>query len=345
MTGVDMAAYREGGVHRMSADDRIMDLGYAKSWLAAIVDNSFDAILSKTLDGIIISWNAGAERLFGYSEAEAVGQPITIIIPDDRLSEEADIIARLRRGERIGWFETIRHRKDRTPIEVELTISPVRNGAGEIIGASKIARDIGERKRQAEAQGLLLREMSHRIKNLLSVIQALIRLGRREDDVETFSEDLSGRLSALARAHDLILERSAAEHGKAKTTLDKLLHVILTPYLTAGRIAIDVPAERLGRQAVTSLALVFHELATNAVKYGGLSADAGRLSIQGNREGDHLLLHWREEGGKTPDHQQEGFGTTLVRASLQSLGGSIEQHWRQGAFELELRLSADRLAA
>ena len=113
-------------------------------WLSSVVDNSGDAILSKTLDGVITSWNAGAEKLFGFSAAEAIGQPITLIIPEDRLHEEAEIIGKLRAGERVDRFETVRRRSDGEPVHIEVTISPVRNAEGEIIGASKIARDIGE---------------------------------------------------------------------------------------------------------------------------------------------------------------------------------------------------------
>lgn len=106
----------------------------------------------------------------------------------------------------------------------------------------------------------------------------------------------------------------------------------------------DVPPVALGRHAVTSLALIFHELATNAVKYGGLSGQVGRLRIFGEERKDRLLLFWREEGGQTPGDRQEGFGTSLVRAALQNLRGSIEQNWRKGGLELELHLSADKLA-
>ena len=114
-------------------------------WLAAIVESSDDAIISKNLDGIITSWNTGAQRVFGYTAAEAVGQPVTIVIPADRQSEEREILTRIRRGEHIDHFETIRHRKDGTLIVVSLSVSPVRNAEGQIIGASKIARDITSR--------------------------------------------------------------------------------------------------------------------------------------------------------------------------------------------------------
>jgi len=118
--------------------------------LAAIVESSDDAIISKTLDGIITSWNTGAERIFGYTAGEVIGQPITILIPPDRPNEEPQIIERLRRGERIDHYETVRVRKDGRRIDISLTVSPIRDAEGQIIGASKIARDITERKRIEE---------------------------------------------------------------------------------------------------------------------------------------------------------------------------------------------------
>src|ERR1700726_1364979 len=117
--------------------------------LASIVDSSDDAIVSKTLEGIITSWNAGAERPFGYTAKEAIGQHISVIIPLDRRDEETRILERLSQGERIDHFDTIRLRKDGTEVEISLSISPVRNTAGKIIGAAKIARDVTGRKRIA----------------------------------------------------------------------------------------------------------------------------------------------------------------------------------------------------
>jgi PAS domain S-box-containing protein len=119
--------------------------------LQAIVDSSDDAIISKDLNGIITSWNKSAERIFGYTAEEAIGQSITILIPPDRLDEEPKILARLRRGQRVDHFETVRRRKDCTLLDISLTISPVKDSQGHIIGASKIARDITERKRAEQA--------------------------------------------------------------------------------------------------------------------------------------------------------------------------------------------------
>ena len=130
-----------------------MDAEEAKAHLAAIVESSDDAIISKTLEGIIRTWNSAAERLFGYSEAEAVGQPITLIIPPERLDEERSILDRLRRGERVDHFETVRVAKDGRAIDISLTVSPTRDASGRIIGASKVARDITDRKRAETPSG------------------------------------------------------------------------------------------------------------------------------------------------------------------------------------------------
>src|SRR2546423_10422999 len=120
-------------------------------WLAAIIESAEDAIISKTLDGIITSWNRGAERLFGYTAEEIIGKPVVILIPPDHEDEEPGILERLRRGERIEHYETQRVHKDGTLVEVSLTVSPIKRADGTIIGASKIARDITKRK-QAEAR-------------------------------------------------------------------------------------------------------------------------------------------------------------------------------------------------
>src|SRR5260370_25751051 len=119
--------------------------------LASIIESSDDAIISKTLDGVITSWNKSAERLFGYTREEAMGQHITLIIPEDRRDEEAKIVGRLRRGGRVDHFETVRVRKDGTLIDLSLTISPVKDAAGRVVGASKVARDITERKQAEQA--------------------------------------------------------------------------------------------------------------------------------------------------------------------------------------------------
>jgi PAS domain S-box-containing protein len=166
--------------------------------LASIIDSSDDAIVSKTLEGVITSWNAGAERLFGYTAKEAIGRPISMIIPLDRRDEETKILGRLRQGERIDHFDTVRVRKDGTRLEISLTISPVRDAAGKIIGASKIARDITERKRIERE----LHESEQRFRTLADALDTQVQfrtqeLQRRNAEIMQQSDqlrDLSGRL-------------------------------------------------------------------------------------------------------------------------------------------------------
>jgi len=178
-------------VLRLNADKAI-------GLLASIVDSSDDAIVSKTLEGVITSWNGGAERLFGYTAKEAIGQSISMIIPLDRRDEETRILARLRQGEPIEHFDTVRLRKDGTKVEISLSISPVRDAAGKIIGASKIARDITERKRIERE----LSESEQRFRTLADALDTQVQfrtqeLRRRNAEILQQSDqlrDLSGRL-------------------------------------------------------------------------------------------------------------------------------------------------------
>ena len=160
-----------GGINMLVDITERKRVDQASGLLAAIVDSSDDAIVSKNLDGVITSWNRGAERLFGYKAEEAVGQHITMLIPRKRHREEIAILERLRRGERVDHFETVRVRKDRRLIDVSLSISPVKDSSGRIIGASKVAREITERKRAEKA----LSEAARQQKALFHLAEELLR--------------------------------------------------------------------------------------------------------------------------------------------------------------------------
>src|ERR1044072_2892322 len=140
----------------------------ASNWLTAIIESADDAIISKTLDGIITSWNAGAERIFGYTAAEAIGRHISILIPDDLQDEEVIIIGRIKSGQRIDHYETTRKRKDGELLDISLTVSPIKGPDGTVVGASKIARDVTESRRAAAA----LQEQ----KEIIETIQGLGQL-------------------------------------------------------------------------------------------------------------------------------------------------------------------------
>lgn len=199
--------------------------------LAAIVASSDDAIISKTLDGIITSWNQSAERIFGYTAQEAIGRPITLIIPRDRWDEETDIIGRLRRGERVDHFHTVRMRKDGSTVDVSLTISPVRDSSGRVIGASKVARDITqqrraeERERRATAAAKVAEENYRKLAETLNVeVQARTKeLEERNDEVLRKSEQLRELSWRLLRTQDEERRHVARElHDSAGQTLTVL---------------------------------------------------------------------------------------------------------------------------
>jgi PAS domain S-box-containing protein len=167
------------------------DIEIASRRLAAIVESSEDAIVSKTLDGVITSWNAGAERLFGYSADEIVGRPILTLIPPDRHSEEDEIIGQLRAGKRVKHFETVRRRKDGSEIPVSLSVSPIRRADGTVIGASKIARDISERKRTEELLGGQARRLET-LNRVASEISRDLDLDRIVQTVTDIATELTG---------------------------------------------------------------------------------------------------------------------------------------------------------
>src|SRR6516164_4676749 len=190
---------------RKQIENALGEIEQRLRWLASIVESSDDAIVSKNLDGIVTSWNRGAQRIFGHTTAEAIGQPITFVIPEDRQDEERDILTRIRRGERVDHFETVRQRKDGSLIVVSLTVSPVKNSEGKIVGASKIARDITEQKRTQERVATLAREAEHRSKNVLATVQAAVNLSRA-DTSEDLKKAIEGRIQALANVHSLFVE-------------------------------------------------------------------------------------------------------------------------------------------
>ena len=323
---------------------------HLSQWQASIVESSDDAILSKDLNGVITSWNRGAERLFGYRAKEIIGKPVTILIPEDRQDEEPVILARLRRGERIEHYETVRRRKDGSLVDISLTVSPVRSPNGTILGASKIARDISERKRAEEQQVLLIREMNHRVKNLFALAGAMVTISARTArDPAALAAAVRERLGALARAHSLTLP-SIAGTGQEATTLHALIHTILSPYEgengLGSRIRLKGPDVHVSAACVTSFALLLHEFATNAAKYGALSVPAGVVEIEISEEGENVVLRWTEHGGPPVRNEidGEGFGSFLSRATVGGqLCGTISRDWAPDGLRIRLTAARERL--
>ncbi|MCV9966114.1 PAS domain S-box protein [Pararhizobium sp. BT-229] len=323
---------------------------------SAIVESSDDAIIAKDLKGRIISWNRGAERLFGYTAAEIIGRSVTILIPLDRHDEEPDILGRIRRGERIDHYETIRRRKDGTLVEISLSVSPIRSRDGRVIGASKIARDITERRRAEEQQHLLIREMDHRVKNLFALAGSVVSLSARSASTPAeLASTVRDRLNALAQAHALTVPSTSEATGRTEqtTTLHRLIETILAPYHDCPdnpqpRATIAGPDISIGGAAVTSFALLLHEFATNAAKYGALSVTEGVLNISCHEEADRFVLTWTERGGPPVERQTDGdgFGTVLGKATVRNqLGGEIVRDWKPEGLSIRLAVALDRLGA
>ena len=307
--------------------------------LAAIVASSDDAIIGKSLDGRIMTWNAGASRVYGYEEHEVIGKPITIIIPPELHQEESEILAKLRVGERVEHYETVRVTKDGRRIDVSITVSPIRDRLGRVVGASKVSRDITGRKRNEEIQQLLVRELNHRVKNTLAMVQSIAsQTIRSAKSPGGFMASFQGRLQALARTHGILTNTSWQGAAIGDLIRDQLL---LGDH-PDDRISLNGPNVVLNPQAALHLALVLHELGTNAHKYGALSVTQGHLELQWAVR-DHaaatLLLEWKERGGPPVEApSRRGFGSTLIERSLDAQGGEVVLSFPQEGVVCEIKL-------
>jgi PAS domain S-box-containing protein len=305
------------------------------SLLAAIVESSDDGIYSIDLDGIITSWNKGAEQLFGYTADEAVGRPVAMLVSLDRQDKEIAILERIKRGERIHHYETVRQRKDGSLVEISLAVSPINTPKGNIIGASKIARDISERKK---SQQLIIRELTHRTQNLFAVFQAIAT--RAVDESKSAAEIkyvLNDRLRALARAYQVMAEGGSASLA---AILEREFSGFSRQVKFGGCDIVVNPS------AAQQFALIIHELATNALKYGALSAPSGCVSIQGKIDrlngGGTFRFVWRETGGPAVTKPtRRGFGSVILLDSAKHFGQSVELDYapRGLCYELQVKLN------
>ncbi|PWE48078.1 histidine kinase [Thioclava sp. NG1] len=294
--------------------------------LAAIVEGSDDAIVTKDINSIILSWNRGAEDLFGYTAEEAIGRPITIIFPQDRIEEEVNFIARLRRGERIAHFETIRQRKDGRLVPVSLTISPVHQ--------------------LAEQQRLLLSEMRHRVGNAFAIAASLISVAARQaESVRQLSSEMRCRLNAIAVLNSRTAQSPESEEP-AGVPLSELAFEITRPFGEGMNIQFSLPDIQVKPTAITPLTLVLFELATNSVKYGGLSSGGHGVEIAGTIEEGRLKLRWQEARISSNDStRREGFGTKLCEHTVSaSLGGSFSRVFEDNDLIANLDLNLSKVA-
>jgi len=295
-----------------------------KSRLAAIVESSDDAIVSKTLEGIVTSWNPAATRLFGYQPDEIIGRPITTIIPLELHAEEVEILARLRRGERIDHYETERIAKDGTRLEVSLTISPIRDGKGTIIGASKIARDITQRRRnerllrEADRQkDEFLATLAHELRNPLAPICAAAELLKHaktlEPELRAATTILDRQARHMRHLVDDLLDMSRITSGRIRLQpepieLAELLQGVLATYrqsaeTTRHRLTLTTAASPVyvGGDRVR-LTQIFTNILQNAVKY---TPPGGQVEITLRREGLQAIVSVRDNGVGIPTEMLE----------------------------------------
>jgi PAS domain S-box-containing protein len=324
-------------IERSRAEAALRESNQQLLQLASIVESSNDAIVTKNLDGVISSWNKSAEQLFGYAAEEVIGKPITILIPPDRLAEEPEILARIGRGERIDHYETVRQRKDGSLIDISITVSPIKNAQGKIVGASKIARDITERRRNDEHIITLAQEAQHRTKNILATVQATVNLSQ-SDTPDGLKRAIEGRIQALANVHDLLVKSRWA-----RAELSTIAAQELAPYLGEGeaRARVGGPHVLLAPNMAQAIAVTLHELATNAVKYGSLSTPSGQIEVTWIRAPDGvLILHWTETGGSLAQKPtRNGFGTTVIERMIrEQLKGEMHLDWRTEGLACEIVL-------
>jgi PAS domain S-box-containing protein len=335
-----------------SAAYRVVNFFDSRKQFAAIVESSDDAIVSKDLNGLILSWNPGAERIFGHSAAEVVGRPITIIIPAELQQEEQEILDRIRKGERIDHFETVRLRKDGSRVNVSLTISPVRDNHGHIVGASKIARDISERRRFEE----VLKENEFSVRLLTVQDEDRRRIARElHDGVGQLLAAISMNVGAVAREkHKLSsdaacrVEENAALIEQASADIRTVSYLLHPPMLdemglrSALAWYIDGFAERSKMKVVREMApdldrlprdveLVIFRIAqeclTNIHRHANSSSAVVRLSSADGR----LTMEIRDNGQGIDEETQmkiasdktSGVGLRGMRERVRALGGTF----------------------
>jgi PAS domain S-box-containing protein len=324
----------------------------ASRQLAAIVESSDDAIVSKTLDGLITSWNNGAERIFGYTAAEAVGQNIKIIIPPDRHDEEIAIIEQLRRGERVDHFETVRVHKNGNPLDISLTISPVKDSMGRVIGASKVARDISERNRaqadrkESELSARLLRAQDEERRRLArelhdGVGQLLAAISMNVSQVATEKSQLSPGKARCVDDNVSLINQASREIR----TVSYLLHPPLLDEIglqsalkwyvdgfaerSKIRVTVQIDSDlpRLSQDQELSLFRISQECLTNIHRHSGSTTALVRLSSATDR----IELEIADDGKGIKKEVQDkinsgvsvGVGFRGMQERVKSIGGTL----------------------
>jgi PAS domain S-box-containing protein len=333
------------------------DLKRREADLALLLDATADGFYAVDKGGYTTRCNAAFLRMLGFDkEEDVIGKQLHDIIHHTHVDgshyphEDCPIYHVASTGEMAHVDNEVFYRTDGTSFPVEYWVRPV-IWQGELQGAVCNILDISERKRAEEAQQLLMRELNHRVKNLFSITAGMIKMtARHANSVEEMSSSLTGRVMALARAHELISSSiTSRQNHEAPSSLHSLIEVVLEPYIEGRPGVLDLtgPPVELGPTSTTGFALIMHELATNAAKYGALSTATGKLRVAWDLVGDVLTFDWTETGGPelAGPPLQNGFGSQLARLSATGqLGGGIEHVWHQSGVEVRLTAAGDRLA-
>lgn len=295
--------------------------------------------------------NASYRQLVGHGR-DIVGLPVRQALPDIEGQVFFGLLDQVHRTGQAYVGRSMAVSLQRTPDTepeqrfVDFVYQPITDAAGTVTGIFAEGYDVTERVRSEEQQRLLLRELNHRVKNLFAIVGGIVSLSARTaGDPKVMAVDIRARLDALARANDLIRPglMGPTEAMTGATDLERLADTVLRPWLDAGtdRVSLSGPHIALGGHALTSIALVLHETATNAAKYGALSAPGGRVDLVWRTEGETLLLVWSETGGPPVARaaEQTGFGSLLVGRSIEGqLGGSIRRNWLPDGLRIEIAL-------
>lgn len=305
--------------------------------MEAIVKSAMDAIIGFDESLRIILFNPAAEAIFGYSSDEVLGKRVSILFPESfRATEMRNLQELFQSGDLNRRFDSlvaVRHSGDEFPIEASMSQVTV---SGEAVGTI-ILRDITERKANEESRTLLAREVDHRAKNALAVAQALVGL-TKADTMEEFAEAVRGRIESLGRAHSLL-----SQSQWRGAPIDRLVRDELRPYAGDSQLRLRGPKVTCRADSVQSLSLLFHELATNAVKYGALGRDGGVVTVEWRRDGSSMLIAWKEEGGPAVvAPRRKGFGTRLLnQVSGRQLNARLELDWNSRGLRLQMKLPVD----
>ncbi|MFZ6723433.1 PAS domain S-box protein [Undibacterium sp. Ji49W] len=315
----------------------------------SVIESSDDAIITKSLEGIITGWNPAAERLLGYTAGEALGKPITFLFPAPLLSEEQHLLRRISNGERIPPFDTVRIHKDGHLVDVSITISPLRDRNGKVIGACKLAHDIGAKKRQWEAleQALeektaLLHEVHHRVKNNLQIVSSLLSLQARQasEEVARVLSESQGRIRAMALVHQLLYDSEMMSEIELSEFINRLISLTVASHDTV-KLGIKIEYSEPGKPVFMSahrmipLGLVINELILNAIKHAfppawltGHGPQQARIHISLQEiSDDKLHLQVADNGcGLSSEFDWDaakGLGTQLIPMFVAQLHGEL----------------------